>query len=520
MIAADQPVRAVVVVGGGSAGWLAAARIAARNSGPGHEPVSVTLVESSTIPPIGVGEGTWPTMRNTLAKIGITETEFIQSCDAALKQGARFVGWVDGSADDGYYHPLNPPVGATELNLSPHWESLSTTPERESFADCVDFQAALCTAGLAPKEITHAEFRGVANYAYHLDAGKFATLLREHAVKRLGVRHVIGDVVRVHQADNGDIETLELADGQVLAGDLFVDCSGFAAILIDGVYKVPFRRCGDTLFADRAMAMQVPYPDPEAPITCHTVSTAQDAGWIWDIGLWTRRGVGYVYSNSHTSDDEAEATLRRYIGPAANPLSARKIVIQSGHRQWFWQNNCVAVGLSAGFLEPLEASALLLIEVSMDNIADRLPRTRGAMDVIARQFNQTFQHHWTRIIEFLKLHYVLTKRTDTAFWRDNVAPASIPESLQERLELWRVHPPGPQDFSHAREVFSWPSYQYILHGMHFRTRYAELAHVARETADARRLLARAAQQRKEALQKMPPHRELLKKIRTYGLQAI
>jgi tryptophan 7-halogenase len=529
MIAADKPIRAVVVVGGGSAGWLAAARIAARNSGSGHDPVVVTLVESSTVPPIGVGEGTWPTMRNTLAKIGVSETEFIQSCDAAFKQGARFVSWVDGSADDGYYHPLNPPIGATELNLSPHWEALSATAssttansthEPASFADCVDFQAALCTAGLAPKDITSAEFRGAANYAYHLDAGKFATLLREHAVKRLGVRHVVGDVVRVHQAANGDIETLELADGQSLAGDLFVDCSGFAAILIDGVYKVPFRRCGDRLFADRAMAMQVPYPDPDAPITCHTVSTAQGAGWIWDIGLWTRRGIGYVYSSSHASDDEAEATLRRYVGPAANQLSARKIVIQSGHREWFWQNNCVAVGLSAGFLEPLEASALLLIEVSMDNIADRLPRTRSAMDVIARQFNQTFQHHWNRIIEFLKLHYVLTKRTDTAFWRDNVVPASIPESLQERLQLWRVHPPGPPDFPHAREVFSWPSYQYILHGMHFRTRYAELAHVARETADAKRLLTRAAQLRKEALQQMPRHRELLKKIRTYGLQAV
>jgi tryptophan halogenase len=466
-------------------------------------------------------------MRNTLAKIGIAETDFIQTCDSAFKQGARFVGWVDGSMADAYYHPLNPPVGATEMNLSPHWEALNTTlgptpsetHERRSFADCVDFQEALCTAGLAPKAITNPEYRGVANYAYHLDAGKFATLLREHAVNRLGVRHVIGDVVRVRQADNGDVESLELADGQVLKGDLFVDCSGFAALLIGGVYKVPFRRCGDVLFIDRALAMQVPYPDPEAPITCHTVSTAQNAGWIWDIGLWTRRGIGYVYSSAHTNDDEAEATLRRYIGPAADQLSPRKIAIQSGHREWFWQNNCVAVGLSAGFLEPLEASALLLIEASMDNIADRLPSTRGAMDVVARQFNQTFQHHWNRIIEFLKLHYVLTQRTET-FWRDNVAPASIPISLQERLDLWRVNPPGPQDFSHAREVFSWPSYQYILHGMRYRTRYADLPPVAAEAAGAKRLMARAAQMREEALKQLPPHRELLKKIRAYGLQPV
>jgi tryptophan halogenase len=509
-----RPVRSVTIVGGGSAGWLAAARIAARNA------VAVTLVESSTVPTIGVGEGTWPTMRNTLAKIGISETEFIQRCDAAFKQGARFAGWVDGSSNDAYYHPLNPPIGATELNLSAHWEALAASTERGSFAETVDFQAALCDAGRAPKAITTPEFRGVANYAYHLDAGKFATLLRDHAVNRLGVRHLIGDVVLAHQAENGDIERLELADGTSLDGDLFIDCSGFAATLISKVYRVPFRSCGDVLFADRAVAMQVPYGDPNAPIACHTLSTAQDCGWIWDIGLWTRRGIGYVYSSAHCSDDDAEASLRRYIGGAAHELSARRLVIQCGHREWFWQNNCVAIGLSAGFLEPLEASALLLIEASLDHLADRLPRTRDAMPMLAKQFNATFKHHWSRIIEFLKLHYVLTQRTDAPFWRDNVAPTSVPESLRERLELWRTHPPAPQDFPHAREVFSWPSYQYILHGMRHPTAYADTRHLPRETSEAQRLMLRAAHLREDALRQLPPHRELLEKIRLHGLQTV
>ena len=517
-------VETVIVVGGGSAGWLAACRLAARSVRNGSK-IKVLLVESATVPSVGVGEGTWPTMRNTLRKIGIDETTFIRSCDAALKQGARFVGWTDGSAGDAYYHPLNPPAGAGEVDLAPYWLGLAAAEAQagaggdSSFADWVDYQAALCDAGLAPKTITAPEYGGQANYAYHLYAGKFATLLREHAVASLGVEHVVGDVVSVNQADNGDIRSVVLADGRILAGDLFVDCSGFAALLIGGVYKVPFRSCRDILFADRALAMQVPYQGEDDPIACHTISTAQDAGWIWDIGLWTRRGVGHVYSSAYISDDEAEAALRRYVGPASDALPLRKIAFEAGHRERFWQNNCVAIGLSAGFLEPLEASALMLIETSLDALVDRLPQTRSTMDAIARQFNETFDHHWQRIIEFLKLHYVITQRRDTAFWRDNAAAASMPAGLQERLDLWTHHSPAAQDFAHAREVFSWPSYQYVLHGMRFGSRYRGQP----ATADAglvASLVARNDRIRDELVRKMPRHRDLLRAVREHGLQRV
>ncbi len=512
---AERPVRHVVVVGGGSAGWIAAARLAAAVRRSGAE-VAVTLVESAQVPTIGVGEGTWPTMRNTLAKIGISETEFVRRCDAAFKQGARFVGWADGTPGDGYYHPLNLPAGATELDLAPYWPGGTGDAD---FASWVDYQAALCDAGRAPKAITMPEYAGQANYAYHLDAGKFAGLLHEHATTKLGVTHVVGDIVRAEMAANGDVAGIVLADGRTIAGDLFVDCSGFAALLIGGVYDVPFRSCRDVMFADRAIAIQVPYADPDDPVTCHTVATAQDSGWIWDIGLWTRRGTGHVYSSAHISDDAAEATLRRYIGPAAEGLSARMLRIDAGHRERFWQNNCVAVGLSAGFVEPLEASALMLIEASMDAIADRLPRTRGAIDTAARQFNAAFTHHWARIIEFLKLHYAITRRTDTPFWRDHADPATWPDGLAERLAMWRDHPPAAVDFDHAREVFGWPSYQYVLHGMNYPTRYAR-RDAAPEAALAKRWIARTERMRAEAMQRMPMHRDLLRAVREHGLQAV
>lgn len=514
----DRSVRTVVIAGGGSAGWITAGRIAARNSG-GPDGVRVILIESSAIGTIGVGEGTWPTMRNTLRKIGVRETDFLRHCDAAFKQGAKFVRWTDGTDGDGYYHPLNPPQAATQINLSGHWQCLARDGGPD-FATAVDFQASLCEAGLAPKTITSPEYAGIANYAYHLDAGKFAELLRDHAVGRLGVIHMVDDITGVHQDETGDITALTLRGAGRVEGDFFIDCTGFASLLIGGTYGVGFKDCADVLFCDRALALQVPYEHADAAVATHTISTAQDAGWIWDIGLPTRRGVGHVYSSRHMSEEQAEAALRHYAGPMAKGLSARLIKIRAGHRETFWTHNCVAVGLAAGFLEPLEASALMLIETAVDFIADRLPARRSAMAVLSRQFNSAFTHHWERIIEFLKLHYVLTKRTDTAFWRDNCDPASVPDGLRERLALWRWHPPGPTDFPHQPEVFSWPSYQYILHGMGFDAAYDRLAPLAMEATGAKRAFAMADRARQQALHDLPPHRQLLNAIREYGLQAV
>ena len=515
----EKAVKHVVIVGGGSAGWIAAARIAAKNSSYDPDGVRVTLVESATIGTIGVGEGTWPTMRNTLKKIGISETEFIRQCDGAFKQGAKFVGWTDGTPQDGYYHPLNPPHAATQINLSGHWMRGSGRDGLD-FANAVDFQAALCDAGRAPKSITSPEYGGLANYAYHLDAVKFAKLLRDFSVEKLGVRHIIDEVTTVNQSEDGYIASIDTKLHGCIDGDLFIDCSGFAALMIEGVYGVPFIPCDDILFADHALALQVPYDREDAPIATHTISTAQDAGWIWDIGLPTRRGTGYVYSSNHTSHDEAEATLRHYLGKAGAEGTPRRIKIRAGHRQTFWVKNCVAVGLSNGFLEPLEASALMLIETAVDFIADRLPENRVAMAVLSKQFNTAFTHHWERIIEFLKLHYVLTKRTDTAFWRDIQSPDSIPDSLKERLELWRFHPPNAQDFPYQKEIFSWPSYQYVLHGMGFEANYAAQAHAGSEEQLAKRCFAAVARSREKSVAEMPMHRDLLNKIYKYGLQSV
>jgi tryptophan 7-halogenase len=513
-----QPVKAVVIVGGGTAGWLTAGIIAARHQARMKAGgLSVTLIESPDIRIIGVGEGTWPTMRSSLERIGVSETALFRECDAAFKQGGKFTGWTTGAEDDYYYHPLMIPQGFSQVNLVPHW--LRAGGGR-SFCDFVTPQGRLCDEGLAPKTITHGEYRALANYSYHLDAGKFAPFLARHCTEKLGVRHVLADVVQVNQRESGDIEgVLTKQTGEIL-GDLFIDCSGFSALLIGKTLGVGFKGCGDVLFCDTALTVQVPFDTPDAPMASQTISTAHAAGWTWDICLPTRRGIGYVYSSRHQSEEAARETLLRYIGDRHKNLPVRKIPIRAGHRETFWKGNCAAVGLASGFLEPLESSAIVLVELSAKLIAEQMPACREVMDIVARRFNEVTMYRFGRIVDFLKLHYALSKRTDTAFWRDNVDPATVPQRLRDLLTLWKYQSPWFFDeLDRLEEVFPAASYQYVLYGMGFETQVAP-----EDTVDSALAAARFLRENErvtgEMRARLPKNRELLNKIYEYGLQPV
>ncbi len=472
----DQPIRKVVIVGGGTAGWITACVIAAESRGRKAEPVQVVLVESPDVPTIGVGEGTWPSMRMTLQRIGISEHDFIRACNASFKQGTRFVGWSGREDAPAYTHPFSFPVDYAELNPATFWLANGS---RSAFADLVTPQARVIDLGLAPKQVNAPQFAFTVNYGYHLDAGKFAELLQQHAVGRLGVRHVSGNVASIAAHADTDIRAVALDTGEVVDGDLFVDCTGQRALLIKGHYGTRHVPVRDMLFNDRAIAVQVPYADPCDPIASVTLATAKPHGWIWDIGLSGRRGLGYVHSSAHADEESVRATLEAHVeetSPGVDPgrLSYRTIRFEPGYRERFWVRNCVAVGLSAGFVEPLEASALVLIEQSAALIGEQLPRDRSIMDVVADRFNAKMHYHWTRIVEFLKLHYSTSARDDSDYWKDNREQSSWPDSLRRKMTLWQQQPPWHDDAPRLDELFPSASYQYVLYGMGFKPRYADI----------------------------------------------
>ncbi|QKX17554.1 tryptophan halogenase family protein [Microbulbifer sp. YPW1] len=516
----SDPIRSVVILGGGTAGWITAGTLAARFKKDHAQPVSVTLVESPSVPTIGVGEGTWPTMRSTLKKMGVRETDFIRECNVGFKQGAKFARWTTGAEDDFYYHPLVLPEGFQSHNLAPYWLAGG---RQSSFSSAVCPQESLCEHNLAPKLIGTPEYSAVANYAYHLDAGKFSGFLQRHCTEYLGVHHILADVTGIVESENGDIAKLQTDTAGDITGDLFIDCSGFRSRILGDHYQIPFRSCKDVLFIDSALAVQVPYASEDSPIATHTISTAQTAGWVWDIGLQNRRGVGHVFSSAHTDESGAFRELAAYLKLSESELDklgVRKIPIEPGHREKFWHRNCVAIGLSAGFLEPLEASALVLVEISANMIAEQFPASRAAMDVIARRFNETFRYRWDRIIDFLKLHYVLTKRTDSEFWIDNCDPATVPESLKELLTLWRYQPPWHEDFDRAVEVFPAASYQYVLYGMGFDTSASAFGLSSSHHEQAQQLLRQKQNATQQMLAGLEKHRNLINKICQYGLQRV
>ena len=493
----------IAIVGGGTAGWLAAGVIAAHHrsgDGPGIE---VALVESSDIPTVGVGEGTWPTMKNTVSKIGIKESVLFEKCHAAFKQGGKFVNWVDGDGDF-YYHPFTVPLGYGRLDLAPYVENI------EEYAVDANFQHHICEAGLAPRTLAEDEYKGKCNYAYHLDAGAFADLLKHHCRDNLGVQHVIATVDDVMLNEQGGIDQLKFTDGNSLKADLYVDCTGFASLLLGKALGVEFKSTDDVLFNDSALAAQVPYQSDEDPLACHTIATAQNAGWIWDIGLTHRRGVGHVYSSQYLSDDEAHQNLKNYLGEVGEDIEPRKISFKSGYRQQFWKHNCVAVGMSAGFVEPLEATAIMLVEISSRFIAENLPPNSQVMAVTAKRFNQQMHYRWQRIIDFLKLHYMLTKRPEP-YWQAHTNPDTIPPSLKEDLEIWGFRGPISADFDSAIELFPAASYQYVMYGMGFKPDFEQQNYLYQEHAQAERIIQQNRQITDQMLRTLPPHRDYIEK---------
>lgn len=516
---ATSTINHIIIIGGGSAGWLSAGLIAAQPHLTHN--AKVTLIESPDVATLGVGEGTWPTIRQTLKTIGISETQFVRECDASFKQGSRFDGWCDdmhnNQNNEHYYHPFSLPVAYQSLNIAPYWFAQH---DAVSFSHAVASQTYFCDHHKAPKTHLHSDYQSQANYGYHLDAGKFAQLLNRHCVDKLNVNHVIAHVDDVINDEDGYISAVKTREHGIITGDLFIDCSGHHGRLIDKHYQIPLHTQDHILFNNRAVAVQVPYADAQQEIVSYTKATAQDTGWIWDIGLQTRRGVGMVYSSEFESSQGAKDKLISYLKTtqsdlATSDLTIRELKFTPGYREQFWHKNCIAIGMSAGFIEPLEASALVMVELGLNNLLTNFPTHRNALPELAKRFDQQCHYRWQRVIEFLKLHYILSKRT-SEYWRAHRDVNTVPQPLLDNLALWQYQSPWLNDFDRVQEVFSPASYQYILYGMKHLPQFPEM----KMTADIIEHFTNNQQQAKQGLAKLPTNRQLLNHIQKFGLQPI
>jgi tryptophan halogenase len=417
----------VVIVGGGTAGWMTAAALAKLLPTRCH----VHLVESEAIGIVGVGEATLPHIRGFNEKLGIDEADFMARTRATFKLGIEFRDWA--RPGDSYIHPFGTfGSGQGELDFHHYWNRARL--EGQPVPPMDEFSMAVTMAYMnrfALPEPDPSKLESTFNYAYQFDATLFAPYLRRPA-EDMGVLRTEGRIVDVElDGETGNVRAIKLENGESIEGDLFVDCSGFVSLIMGKAFNEPFEDWTQWLPCDRAVAMPCQTRTPLAP---YTSAIAMPAGWRWRIPLQHRTGNGYVYSSAFTSDEEArEALVGAVEGePIAEP---RVLKFKAGRRKRSWVKNCIAVGLSSGFLEPLESTSIYLIQAAITGLVELFPE-REISSIDRDEFNRLIDAEYDWIRDFLILHYHATERSDTAFW-DYVRTMNVPDSLLDKIELFR-----------------------------------------------------------------------------------
>jgi hypothetical protein len=415
------------VVGGGTAGWMAATLMAARWRDQG---VSITLVESPEIGTIGVGEGSTPQLRSFFDAVGLAEEAWMPQCHATCKLGIRFTGWSGRPGAQSYFHPF--PAQTDIHSARPFLRHCLARRAGESVPANPDdwfLNSVLSEQRRGPRAVYSFPFE--VQYGYHFDSQALAQCLAQRATQ-LGVRRLERRVVDVLRHENGDISALRTeGDGQI-DGDFFVDSTGFGGILMQKTLGVPFRSFADNLFNDAAVVFPTSYDPSFLP---QTDSVAMRCGWRWRIPLGHRVGNGYVYSSAHCTADEAEEELREALGLLDSDVEARHLRMRVGQLAQHWCGNCAAVGLAQGFIEPLEATALHLVQATVESLIGALERDSfGAR--YRDEFNEGISSRFEGVRDYIVGHYRLTARVDTSYWRDNAHNEKLSDNLRAVIESW------------------------------------------------------------------------------------
>ncbi|HEY0892585.1 MAG TPA: tryptophan halogenase family protein [Cellvibrio sp.] len=446
-----QPIQTVVIVGGGTAGWMAAASLSQFFI---QKNIQVTLIESTAIGTVGVGEATIPSIVQFNHSIGLDELDFIRATRASFKLGIQFENWH--KTGERFFHPFaDYGINFKGVEFQHYFYRLKKNNPTANLQDySIACQLAKHNHFAQPLETPNSPLADY-SYAYHFDAMLYAKVLRELSIGR-GVIHLNEKVERVNlRESDGFIESLLLANGNIITGDLFIDCTGFKGLLIEETLKTGYENWQEWLLCDSAIAVQCENTTEPTP---YTRVTALDAGWMWQIPLQHRMGNGYVFSSRFLSKESATQTLIEKI--AGKPLTNPKpFSFQAGRRKKVWNKNCYALGLASGFLEPLESTSISLIQTGITHLLTFFPDMSFDQAMI-NEVNRRHQHEMERIRDFIILHYKLTQRDDTEFWRYCQA-MKIPDSLEHKIELFKSCGHIVQHDPEAFEKSSWLS---IYHG--------------------------------------------------------
>ncbi|MEA2564427.1 MAG: tryptophan 5-halogenase [Acidobacteriota bacterium] len=517
--------KSIVIVGGGSSGWMTAAYLKKALRG-----VDITLVEAPHIKTIGVGEATFSTIKLFFDYLGLEEREWMPACNGAYKLAIKFVNWT--KAGGHFYHPFQRYEMIDGYNAAEWWLKLKRDEEAFDYS-CFAIPA-ICDAKRSPRYLDGRVFDDkvqdyfangdrVPNsflsehsvqypYAYHFDAGLLAEYLEGYATQR-GVTRIADEVVHVALREDGGISHIVTKEHGEIAADLFVDCTGFRGLLINQALNEPFISFNDTLPNDSAVALQVPVDIQTNGMAPYTTATAMNAGWAWNIPLYGRIGTGYVYCSEFLSKDEAEAEFRRHLGPAADNCRANHIKMRIGRTRNSWVKNCVAIGLASGFVEPLESTGIFFIQHGIEELVHHFPN--GEIDeAVIRSYNKGVADAIDGVKDFLTVHYAASDRDDTPYWKSVHSDLRVPENLRESLDLWKRRLPNAKSVNPAYHGFESYSYSVMLLGLGHQP---ETSLPALDHMDDRNALAafRAMRERAEYLAAtLPSQYEYLTYVRT------
>jgi tryptophan halogenase len=475
----SQSIKRIVIVGGGTAGWMTAAYLGKAL----NQNVNITLVESSNITTVGVGEATFSTIKLFFDFLGLQESEWMPKCNATYKMAIKFVNW--NAEQRHFYHPFQRYDTVDGFDLSEWW--LKMKKDRDAFDYSCFLIPSLCDNQKSPRylngkvfddkvqnlfaqeqnhqENTLANLKIQYPYAYHFDANLLARFLKDYAMQR-GVKQIIDDVEAVDLNNNGTIDCIQTKNHSSINGDLFIDCTGFRGLLINKALDEPFISFSESLFCDSAIAMQIPTDTIKDGINPYTTATGLSSGWVWDIPLYGRKGTGYVYSSAFISPEEAEKEFRQHLGAASDEHKAKHIKMRIGRNRNSWVKNCVAIGLSSGFVEPLESTGIFFIQHGIEELVSHFP-DGSFNETMIQSYNKAIANCIDGVREFLTLHYCASNRSDTPFWKATKQDIVVPEELRERLRLWKIRLPNNKNINQNYHGFDSYSYSVMLLGLNY-----------------------------------------------------